>query len=261
MVNPLSNSNNNTGATGNLGTEYDVQWSRYQARHRALGLTDFKSNLFLSGVDGDVVLQKIEDHIEGDDSKGNGKDHDLLNWDKYLESNDKKNDILYQSEDNKTYTNVDFNNNKYEKMDEKGFTEKIGMNWENTKPYDAFEISQNKINFYEFKFSGVGGQDKSQANVVYNLNDFDNARWGLQNFVEREVDTSYWNKAVDNTNAESVLSNDSLRVIIQAIPQWMTDEIKTQLAPYKGTTEYNAKFYAAAIKLMDQEKAYTGPFK
>lgn len=260
MVNPLGNTTN-TGKTGDLGTEYEVQWSRYKARQRVLGTTDFKSNLFMNGIDGDVVLQQIENHIEGDDSKGNGKDKDLLNWDSYLESNNKKNDILFQSEDTKTYTNVDFNNNKYEKLDEKGFTEKIGMNWENTKPYDAFEISQNKINFYEFKFSGIGGEDKSQENLVINLNDFDNARWGLQNFVIREVDTSYWGKTVDNTNSESVLSHESLDVIKQAMPQWMTDEIKAQLSQYKeGTVEYNSKFYAAAIKLMDQEKAYNGTF-
>lgn len=256
MVNPI----NNSGKPSDLGTEYDIQWSRFQARKRVLGATDFKSNLFMNGVDGDVVLQSVENHIEGNDSNGDGKNGNLLNWDKYLESNDKKNDLLFQSNDNKTYTNVDFNKGTYEKMDEKGFTEKLGMSWENGKPYDVFEINQNKINFYDFVFGGTG--DGNQMNTEINLSGFDNARWGLQNYTIREVDTSYWNKATDYTNSESILSKDSLRVIIQAIPQWMTDQIKTQLSAYKdGSPEYISKFYAAAIKLMDQEGIYNGLYK
>lgn len=256
MINPLGN----TGKPNDLGTEYDIQWSRYQTRHRVIGTSDFKSNLFMNGIDGDVVLQKIENHIEGDYSKGNGVKGDLLSWNKYLESDDKKDDLLFQSKDNKTYTNVNLNNDSYEKMDEKGFTEKLGMSWENGKPYDVFEVDQNKINFYDFTFGGIG--DKNQMNIQINLTGFDNARWGLQNYNIREVDTSYWNKATDNTNAESILSKDSLRVIIQTIPQWMTDQIKTQLSAFtEGSTEYMSKFYAAAIKLMDQEGIYTGPFK
>lgn len=259
MINPSGNSPF-VGKTGDLGTEYEVQWSRYQARNRVTGVSDFKSNLFLNGIDGDVVLQKIENHIEGNESNGNGKDSDLLSWNKYLESNDKKNDLLFQAKDNKTFTNIDFNKNKYEVMDEEKFTEKLGMSWENGKPYDVFEINQNKINFYDFVFGGVG--DGNQMNNVFNLTGFDNARWGMQNYVIREVDTSYWSKAPDATNKESNISLDSLRVIKQAMPQWMTDQIKTQLSTYKeNTVEYASKFYAAAIKLMDQEGIYNGQFK
>lgn len=250
----------NIGKTGDLGTEYDVQWTRFQTRHKVTGTNEFKSNLFLNGIDGDVVLQRIENHIEGDESKGNGLNNDLLSWDKYLVSNDKQNDVLFQSADNKTYTNVNFNNDSYEKMDEKGFTEKLGMNWDNGKPYDVFEINQNKINFYDFIFGGIG--DKKQMNTEINLSGFDNARWGLQNYTIREVDTSYWNQKTDYTNSENLLSKESLRVIIQSMPQWMTDKIKTELSAYKeGSTEYLTKFYAAAIKLMDQEGIYNGPFK
>lgn len=256
MVNPI----NNVGKTGDLGNEYDIQWTRFQARGRLTGAKDFKSNLFLNGIDGDVVLQQIENHIEGSDANGNGKDGDLLSWDKYLESNDKKNDLLFQSSDNKTYTNVNFNAGTYDIMDEKGFTEKLGMSWENGKPYDAFEINQNKINFYDFVFGGVG--DGNQMNTEINLTQFDNARWGLQNYTIREVDTSYWNKATDYTNNENLLSKDSLRVIMQSIPQWMTEQIKNQLSAYKeGSPEYIAKFYAAAIKIMDQEGIYNGTYK
>ncbi len=258
-MDPLS-SNQYVGKTGDLGTEYDVQWSRFKTRQRVLGFKDFKSNLFLSGVDGNVVLQKIENHIEGDEAKGNGVDADLLDWDKYLESNDKKNDILFQGKDNKTFTNVDFNNDSYAVMNERGFSEKIGMSWKNGKPYDAFEINQNKINFFEFQFGGLG--DGNQLNEVINLEGFDNARWGLQNYVIREVDTSYWNKASDPTNQENQLSLDSLRIIKQSMPQWMTDQIKAELSKYKeGTTEYWSKFYAKAIKLMDQEGIYKGTYK
>lgn len=249
-----------TGKTGDLGSEYDVQWGRFQARNRVLGTTDFKSNLFLNGVDGDVVLQRIENHIEGNESAGNGDDADLLSWNRYLESNDKKNDVLFQSEDNKLYTNVNFNIDNYEVMNEQSFTEKLGMSWENGKPYDVFEINQNKINFYDFVFGGIG--DGKQADATFNLSDCDNARWGLQNYTIREVDTSFWNKKADPTNMESLMSQDSLRVIKQAMPQWMTDEIKAQLSNYKeGTLEYSSKFYALAIKLMDQEKIYNGQYK
>ena len=248
------------GKSGDLGTDYEIQWSRFQKRKRVFGYEDFKSNLFMSGTDGDAVLQRIENHIEGHDSNGNGVEGDLLSWDKYLESNDKKNDILFQAEDNVTFTNVDFNNNHYEVMDEKGFTEKLGMSWENDKPYDVYEIGSNQINFYEFQFAGEG--DGNQANVAFDLSGTENARWGLQNFVMREVDTTYWNKAVDTKNKESILSHDSLRIIKSSIPQWMTDQIEQTLSAYKkDSVEYWTKFYAIAIDLMDQTNEYKGIYK
>lgn len=249
------------GKTGDLGSEYDVQWERYKIRNRVFGTNDFKSNLFLSGTDGDVVLQRIENHVEsGNESTGNGKDSDLLSWGRYLESNDKKNDILFQSADQKLYTNINFNIDRYEILDEEGFTEKLGMSWENGKPYDTFEINQNKINFFEFQFSGLG--DGKQDEAVFNLTELDNARWGLQNYTIREVDTSYWNKQIDKNDYESILSHDTLRVIKQTMPNWMTNEIKEQLKDLEeGTVEYNSKFYALAIKLMDQAGEYTGLYK
>ncbi len=257
-MNPINN-NSYVGRSGDLGPGFDVELERFKIRQKVFGFTDFKSSLFMSGVDGNVVLQNIENNIEGG-SNGDGIEGNLLNWDRYLESNDKKNDILFQAEGDNIFTNVNFNANHYEVMDEKGFTEKIGMKWENGKPYDAFEITQNRISFYDFRFSGT--DDGNQENTVFDLSVFENSRWGLQNYTIREVDTSYWSKASDPKNKEYLLSKDTQRIIKESMPQWMTDEIKTQLSEYKeGSVDYWNKFYALAIKLMDQEGLYNGQFK
>lgn len=257
MVNSISN-NTSVGQTGDLGSEYDVQWSRFKTRSRVLGTTDFKSNLFLNGVDGDRVLQNIENHIEGDDFDGNGQKEDLLSWDRYLQSDDNRNDILFQSKDNKLFTDVNFNIDKYEVMDERSFTEKLGLDWSGGKPYDTFSIDQNKINFYEFVFDGIG--DGTQANEVFDLSKFTNSRWGIQSYTLREVDTKYWDSKTDPTNQESLLSKDSLEVIMRTMPQWMTDDIKSQLSKLDpNSTEYWTKFCELAVELMDQKASGEAP--
>lgn len=259
MVDSISGNGAYYGKTGDLGSDFDVQWSRYKIKSRELGYTDFKSSLFMGGVDGDAVLQDVEDHIEGNDYNGNGVDGDLLSWDKYLESDNKKNDLLFASKDDKTFTNVNFNTDSYKVMDEKGFTEALDMDWGNGKPYDAYEITQNNINFYDFIFGGTSG---GQTNRTYDLTDCDNARWGLQSFTQRTVDTSYWGKAANPSDQQSVLANDTLRIIKQSMPQWMTNEIKQQLSNYpEGSVDYWNKFYQLAIQLMDQEGYTKGTTK
>ncbi|MDD3236971.1 MAG: hypothetical protein PHV37_02600 [Candidatus Gastranaerophilales bacterium] len=249
-----------SGQTGDLGTEYDVQWNRYKKRARSMGYTDFKSSLFCSGTDGNSVLQRIENHIEGDDTLGDGNNANLVSWDKYLQSESNKNDILFENKDDSLFTNIDFTKGQYAVYDEQGFTEKLGMSWENGKPYDVFEVNQNKINFYDFVFGGVS--DGKQTDATFNLSECDNAKWGLQNYTIREVDTSYWGKVENTDNYESILSHDTLKTIKQAMPQWMTSEIKTQLSKYEeGSTEYWSKYYELAIKLMDQEGIYSGQYK
>lgn len=270
MVNSISGGGGAyVGKTGTLGDEYDVQSKRIKIMNNALGASgDFKSTLALNSVDTAAVLQKIENHVEGNDTSGDGTTGNLLNWNSYLASDDKPNDVLFESSNDKMFTNVNFDQGNYDIMDEKGFTTKLGMDWSNGKPYDVFKVNQNKIDFYDFTFGGTG--DGDQANEVFDLSKFDNARWGLQNYTIREVDTSYWSTTPATTTGttsstadkQKALSLDSLNLIKQAMPQWMTDQISNELSQYKeGSTEYLTKFYQEAVKLMDQEGVYNGTYK
>ncbi len=236
-----------TGKTGDLGREYDLQYSRYQQLSNLYGAVDFKSMLFLNGVNGDAVLQKIENHIEGNESIGNGVETDLLSWDRYLSSSTDKNDMVFQSKDRKLFTNVNFNHDYYEVMDANTFIENIGLG---DIAYDTYEINQNKISFYEFLFEGLAdGQD------IIPLGSNAACKWGTSDYSIREVDTSYWTKAEDKTNEESAKAYDSMDIIKRTMPQWMTEEIKSKLSTYKeGSTEYWSKFYELAVELMDQVK-------
>jgi len=241
MVNSVS-----SGQTGDLGLEYDVQSARYKQLSNLYGAVDFKSMLFLNSVDGDEVLQRVENNIEGNESTGNGTDADLLTWDKYLVSSNSQNKYLFESLDSDLLTTVDFDNDYYEVMDENAFVNSFGVNG----AYDTYEMTQNGVNFYEFLFEGIAdGQDSA----FFNLSDFGASEWGNCTYTLSEVDTSYWTDEVDTEDSESVMSHNSLDTIIKNKSQWLTDEQKTELAKYsEDCTEYWNKFYEFILTQMDQ---------
>lgn len=247
------------GQSGNsLGTEYDVQWERFQKEKQLFGFTDYKSGLFLNGVDGDAVLQDMENEIEGG-ANGDGKDANLLSWKSYVESNSQDNNLIFGSSDSKTFTNVNLNTENFNVMNEEGFSNMFGMDWVNGKPYDVFNMGQDCVDFHEFVFQGIG--DDGQTTVSFPMKDFDNA-WGNGSFTVSEVDTEYWKEGLDKTNPESIKAYQSLTEMIRNSSQWMTDADKTKLTEFeKGSSKYYEALYAIIEKHMDQGttiKDYTG---
>lgn len=230
-----------------LGTTYDVQMSRYKQKSRILGYTDFKSNLFMSGVDGDGVLQDIENTIEGG-GNGDGENGNLLSWDHYLKANGQSNNFIFGSPDSHLFTNINFNAGEFDVMNEESFSNLLGMDWSEGKPYDIFSMGQNMINFYEFQFGGV--DDGKQANLPFDME----SAWGKGTYIEREVDTSYWYKGIDYSDPESIKSYTSLQEMINAMDQWITDDDKAVLDVFEpGTTEYYQALYRIIIDHMDQQ--------
>lgn len=237
----------------NLGTTYDVQVGRFQGRRQQLGYTDFKSNLFLSGTDGDVVLQDLENVIEGNANSGDGVQGNLLSWDSYVESNSQSNNLIFGSNESNLFTNINFNNEEFSVMNEETFSSMLGMNWEGGKPYDVYDMGQNTIDFYEFKFTGFDDED-GQTIINANLSDFVNSSWGYESYINREVNTSYWDKDVDTSNPESIKAYMSLSEMIKTMNQWITDSDKEVLSQLdQGTSDYYKTLYALMVKHMDQD--------
>lgn len=254
-----------------LGTEYEVYYNRYSqinafysnlcSSYAPDSSFSFESALTSMGTDADVILQTVENKIEGDSNVGNGVTGDLLDWNDKLTSTDDKNNLLFKSENGKLFTNVDFTNNYYEVMDEDAFASKLGF-----EDYDVMQFENNAIKFYEFDFSGLG--DGKQLNEVYDFTDENKTKWGSSmTLTSREVNTDYWSTTASNdpdaaTTQEAKLSLDSLQVMINAMPSWVTDDIKNQLSAYtEDTAAFNAEFFKIAIKLFDQTGKYTGKYQ
>ena len=252
-------STTNVGKTGTLGSEYDVQYNRYKQLKAGLGFSDFKSSLFMTGVDGNVVLQRIENNVEsGNQTTGNGTDGDLLSWNSYLKNNKNSEELLFQSKDGKLFTDIDFSKDNYKILDRNGFAKSMGID-----AYDTFTINQNNVTAYEFTFDGLG--DGTQANIVQNINE---VQWGALTSVYREVDTSYWSTSelakgsVSITSTQDALSNDSLQVMLSTSSTWLTEDMKTTLSKYtKGSTDYYNQLLKFAIKTFDQVGNYNGTYK
>ncbi len=238
------------GQTGQLGNEWAIQNARRNNIERLYGTQiDLYSNLIMTGVDEDVVLDRMELEIEGLDETDKG---DLLNWDQSLWSAGSADDRVFENDKQNLFTHTDLRGGTYTVMDEQSFTEKLGMDWSGGKPYDVFEIQNNNINFYDFVFAGT--EDGNQENVVFNLNDLTEARWGINKYTIREVDTDKLNAGVTDGDYENELANDTLRIIKNSIPQWMNANIANKLSQYEeGSDDYNKKFIELAIEMMDQE--------
>lgn len=238
------------GQTGSLGREWAIQNSRRNNIERLYGTQiDLYSNLILTGVNDDKVIDKIELDIEGLTETDSG---DLLNWDNSLWSAGSADDRVFQNDKQNLFTHTDLRKGTYEVMDEQSFTEALGMDWSGGKPYDVFEINNNTINFYDFVFAGT--DDGNQENVIFNLNELTEARWGINRYTIREVDIDKMTSEKVVGDSESELAHDTLRIIQESIPQWMNANIQRQLSSYEvGTEEYNNKFIELAIEMMDQE--------
>lgn len=238
------------GQTGSLGNEWAVQNSRRNNIERMYGTqVDLYSSLIGTGVNEDKVLDRIELEIEGIDTTDSGR---LLSWDKSLWSTKSADDRVFINDKQTLFTNTDFRKGTYKIMDERTYTENLGMDWSGGKPYDVYEVRNNTINFYDFVFAGTA--DGNQENAVFNLNELTQARWGINKYSIREVDLNKMHAEEDYSDTESRLAHDTLRVILNSIPQWMNENIQNQLSEYEpGSLEYNNKFIELAIELMDQE--------
>lgn len=239
------------GQTGSLGSEWELQNSRRNRLERVYGQQiDLYSNLTMQGVNSDAVLDKIEMVIEGFDS--HSEPASLLSWDDSVYNVQNPDDRVFIDSEQKYFTNVDLDAGKYVVMDEQAFTEELGMDWSDGKPYDVFDKTLNNIDFYDFVFSGTS--DGKQDNYVVNLRDFDNAKWGVGNYTIREVNKDLLSYDNLGTDTESALARDTLDIITRTMPQWTNNRIQNMLSNMEiGSRDYNQKFIDVATQLMDQE--------
>ncbi|MGN0006404.1 MAG: hypothetical protein ACI37Z_10635 [Candidatus Gastranaerophilaceae bacterium] len=239
------------GQTGTLGSEWREQDRRRNIMSTVYGeQMDLYSNLILSGSNYDKVLDHIENHIKGYSNEAQGMD--LLSWDDSTWNFDTPDDKVFIDNNQKYFTNANLEAGTYVIMDEQSFTENLGFDWSNGKPYDVFDLEFNNINFYDFIFSGVG--DGRQDNIVVDLTKFDNAKWGAGTYTLREVAANLLDPYNNGTARESVLAKDTLEILKRTMPQWANDKINALLSQYpENSKEYNELFKKIVVALMDNE--------
>lgn len=239
------------GQSGTLGSEWAIQNSR---RNRMESIyhqqIDLYSNLILNGVDTGAVISDIEMDIEGIPKKG--EDVDLLSWDNSTWNFDTPDDKVFIDSSQKFFTNIDLDAGTYKIMDEQTFTENLGFDWSNGKPYDVFDQKFNTIDFYDFIFAGE--DDGRQNNYDIKLSDFNNAKWGAGTYTIREVDTDLLDPNTQPTDRETALAKDTLDIMKRTMSQWATPKIQEMLSKYEeGSAEYNKLFNAIVTQLFDNE--------
>lgn len=239
------------GQTGTLGSEWREQDRRRNIMSTVYGeQMDLYSNLILSGSNYDKVLDHIENHIKGYSNEAQGMD--LLSWDDSTWNFDTPDDKVFIDNNQKYFTNANLEAGTYVIMDEQSFTENLGFDWSEGKPYDVFDRSFNTVNFYDFIFSGTG--DGEQDNIVVDLTKFDNAKWGAGTYTLREVAANLLDPYNDGTDRESVLAKDTLEILKRTMPQWTNDKINALLSQYpENSKEYNELFKKIVVALMDNE--------
>lgn len=239
------------GQSGTLGSEWAIQNSRRNKMesiyHQQI---DLYSNLILNGVDTGAVISDIEMDIEG--IPKNGEDVDLLSWDNSTWNFDTPDDKVFIDSSQKYFTNVDLDAGTYKIMDEQTFTENLGFDWSNGKPYDVFDQKFNTIDFYDFIFAGE--DDGKQNNYDIKLSDFDSAKWGAGTYTIREVDTDLLDPNTQPSDRETALAKDTLDIMKRTMSQWATPKIQQMLSKYEeGSAEYNKLFNAIVTQLFDNE--------
>ncbi|MBQ2643987.1 hypothetical protein IJG14_00260 [bacterium] len=243
-----------SGDLGKLGTEWEVQNERRNQLSRRFGggslgnKMDFQSALVMMGVDDEAVLNKLEFNVLGTDKRYDGE---LLDWQRSAWSSNSVDDRLFQGSDMKLFTNVDLENGTWQVLDEQAFTETLGMDWSGGKPYDVLELQNNRIDFYDFVFAGTS--DGSQKEITFDLNSLSNARWGINNYNIREVNTNLLGKG-RSTDYESSLAQDTARIILENAQSWITPSIEQALSKYEyGSDEYYKALLEIAVDVMDNE--------
>lgn len=241
-----------SGFNSNLGREYDIQNARWQQRQQVFGDIDFKSNLFMSGTDGDAVLQRIENTIEGNSWYGNGIAGDTLSWDRYITDSDNPNDVLFQSANGGTYTNIHFDQGWYSQMNEKQFAYETGAFGSDlsVKPYDLVIFGQDQAQFTEYKYSGFAD---GQSTTVIPFSNFDNTRWDKNvSFVQQEFNPFAVDYNPYSTGENGIANNIYWQMLGQS-SQWMTYSDELALSQYDyGSSEWNSLMQQILITKFDQ---------
>ncbi len=226
--------------------EYNVQANRYKTRQQVFGNDiDFKSNLFMSGTDGDAVLSKIGRDLNAD-----------LSWGRYITDNNDNNDIVFQSGNGGEYTNINFGKGYYTKMNELQFAYSTGafgsdQNYlAKNKPYDLVVFGQDQAQFVDYKFSGFAD---GQSTTVIPFSNYDNTRWGKNvSYVSQEFNPF----AVDYnpySTGEAGIANNIYNQICAQAPQWMTYSEATALGQYQqGSANYNNFLMQLIVTKFDQ---------
>jgi len=232
-------------------TEYDVQSARTKKRQQVFGGDiDFKSSMFMSGTDGDAVLSRIGNDIGAD-----------LSWSRYITSPDNPDDVVFQSANGGTYTNIDFGKGTYSQMNEVQFAYSTGMFGSDmsylakNKPYDLAIFGQDQAQFVDYKFSGFAD---GQSRTVVPFSNFDNARWSKNvSFVSQEINPF----AIDYnpySTGEAGIANSVYNQICSQAAQWLTYSENVALNQYQeGTSAYREFLMNLIITKFDQGSELT----
>jgi len=233
----------NIGSTGSLGSEWSVQKGRQNALSGLYGQQlSYIETIKAQGADLDAELDDIGIELQFDANGSIDENLDLFNEIDSVANIDNKDDMMYQSNDGKFYTEVNFETGTYQISSEKQFAASMGIVYDNedSKPYDYIKLRNIGVQFTDLVFAGSGDGVKDKISLT--LSQVEDVKWGRQ--------TTF--------NIEEAYDSD-VNIIKDSLPQYIINQIENELsACEKGTDDYNKKFLEIATKLLDQEGYKSG---
>lgn len=219
----------NTGSIKDLPV-YQQYYKDYLEYNKACGTNlSFDAYLLLKGRK-DYLLQQVENYLEGG---GDGINGNTLNGMKYVNNG---NSSIYQSQDEDTYYEFDFNDGSYRILHGKDeAAAALGLSGENV---DSLKFGFRTVEATDYTFGSLeDGQDSSTSNVSGGL-------YGGVTYTKQEFDLDYiFNALLMNPNdPQYQIASQIFDDLVDNMKQWCPEDIPDSDLDLAGLDECAAQY-------------------
>ena len=237
-----------TGSSGSIqGTVvYQTYYKMYKESPDSANLS-FEAWLQMSGYMANFT-QKIENYLETGDENYGDDNKDTLNLNKHVSN---ASGALYQSEDDETFYEFDWDSGSYNKLQGKDAAAKA-LGLPSGKDIDTISLGYMSAKITNYTFGNLDdGQDASRQ-TVYN-------KYGNVAYVSQEFDVHYILNALlmDTSDPQYQIAKGIFDDLCTNMNQWLPvaeqEELDKIAAEYgNNSAEYKAKLQEVMLANLDQ---------
>lgn len=247
------------GGTGNTGSLtnitaynfYKQEWETYRKNHTESTLS-YEDYLQMKGY-ADYFNQQVENYVEtGSTQMSDGKDGNTINALKKVSSTTS---AIYQSEDDDTYYEFDYDNGTYRKIEgREEIAKALGL--PSSKNVDTIVFGYDTAAIIDYTFGNLDdGQDSSSAKL--------SGKYSNVIYTNQEFDIDYILNALlmDPNDPQYVIAKGIFDDLTAHVNQWLPDsdleELNSIAAEYgTNSAEYKAALKSILLKNLDQAQEW-----
>lgn len=247
------------GGTGNTGSLtnitaynfYKQEWETYRKNHTESTLS-YEDYLQMKGY-ADYFNQQVENYVEtGSTQMSDGKDGNTVNALKKVSSTTS---AIYQSEDDDTYYEFDYDNGTYRKIEgREEIAKALGL--PSSKNVDTIVFGYDTAAIIDYTFGNLDdGQDSSSAKL--------SGKYSNVIYTNQEFDIDYILNALlmDPNDPQYVIAKGIFDDLTAHVNQWLPDsdleELNSIAAEYgTNSAEYKAALKSILLKNLDQAQEW-----